>query len=91
MARALWEYANFSKTFSGPLSKGRKKIYFFISMILKKSCMQMSLIQHVISFLLYANGTKREVRIWNFYLIVYCLGIHIPATVHNLYATFNHQ
>ena len=42
---------------------GRKFIRFLISMILKKSCMQMSLFQHVISFLLYANGTNREVRI----------------------------
>jgi len=42
---------------------GRKFICFLTSMILKKKCMQMSLIQRAISFLLYANGTSREVRI----------------------------
>ena len=41
---------------------GRKFICFLTSMILKK-CMQMSLIQRAISFLLYANGTNREVQI----------------------------
>ena len=52
------------KLFQGLFPKaGRKFICFLISVILKKSCMQMSLIQRVISFLLYANGTNREVRI----------------------------
>ena len=41
---------------------GRKYICFLVSSILKKRCQQMSLVQRAISFLLYANGTNREVR-----------------------------
>ena len=40
---------------------GRKFICFLVSVILKKNCPQMSLIQCAISFLLYVNGTNREV------------------------------
>ena len=72
---------------------GKKFICFLTAMILKKSCMQMSLVQRVISFLLYANGTNREVSINKILsvivLMVYCLGIHIPAAIHGLYGTIN--
>lgn len=42
----------------------RKFISFLICAILKRRCMHMSLVQHAISFLLYANGTNKEVRIF---------------------------
>ena len=40
----------------------RRLIFFLICAVLKKRCMEMSLIQQAISFLLYVHGTSREVR-----------------------------
>jgi len=48
---------------------GSKYICFLTSSILKKRCHQTSLLQHAISFLLYANGTNREVRYYNYHYI----------------------
>lgn len=47
------------------LPKSEKKfISYLICSILKKRCMHMSLVQRAFSFLLYANGTNKEVRIF---------------------------
>ena len=48
----------------------RKFMSFLICAILKKRCMQMSLVQRAISFLLYANGTNKEVRVL---VLDYCM------------------
>jgi len=78
--------------FQGLFPKAGKKVYSLLD--LKKNCMQMPLIQHVVSFLLYANGTNREVRINEIFfvlLLINFLGIHIPAAIYGLHGTINNQ
>ena len=43
----------------------RKFIIFLICAILKDGCVQMSLVQRAVSFMLYANGTNKEVSIYD--------------------------
>ena len=43
----------------------RKFIIFLICAILKNRCVHMSLVQRAVSFMLYANGTNKEVSIYD--------------------------
>jgi len=52
------------KLFQSLLLKAERKFICYLTLIiLKKRCVQISLIQRAVSFLLHANGTNKEVKI----------------------------
>ena len=84
------------KLFQNLLPKAERKfICYLTSMILKKRCVQMSLIQRAVSFFLYANGTNKEVKIifssFGLSNLDMCLGVYILAAFYGLYGTINYE
>ena len=65
-----------------------KFLTFIIAMILKKKCKHMSLVQHVISVLLYGNATSKEVVMSINHFI--CLGVQLSAAIYGLHVIISH-
>ena len=69
-----------------------KFLTFVIAMILKKKCKHMSLVQHVISVLLYGNATSKEVD--NMFMMCInhfiCLGVQLSAAIYGLHVIISH-
>ena len=84
----------------GILPKSNDKfLSFMIALLLKKKCKHMSLVQHVISVLLYGNATskevcKRHVKIicLFIYMIVFltCSGLQLSTTIHGVHVTISY-
>ena len=65
-----------------------KLLSFIVAIILKRHCKHMSLVQRVISVVLYGNATQKEVRRYNkctIYLLLCFEGIQMSTTLNDLY------
>ena len=75
------------------LSKSDKFISFVISLLIKKRCKHMSLLQRVISVLLYGNGTNKEVGTVISILILdllFNVGLQLFITFYGMHVTSGH-